>query len=259
MPAVAVPFADSANLGGAAVITGQTSRGGSHGPTNDGRVKPDLSTKASPSAAPTAPPGTAWWPAAVVRKRSARWHRGSSSSTCATTRRSSPGLGTTPPPSPLVPATMCGYGYVRLRGNGPPRTPLAPSKIREFLGRLFDSRFATEQARPTAPLPPNSAFSFAIPKGVLGSISNPVHSLVLNVTITNATGPGTCRCRRAGGGPGSDVGPQCRSAPARRWPTSWKCRSGPSAKSPSTPAVVGTSSSTSWVSPPPTTPTSSTR
>ena len=49
---IAVPFADSKNLGEATVI-GQTSRGGSHGPTNDGRVKPDLSTKTSPSASPT--------------------------------------------------------------------------------------------------------------------------------------------------------------------------------------------------------------
>lgn len=33
---IVVPFADSKNLGEATVI-GQTSRGGSHGPTNDGR------------------------------------------------------------------------------------------------------------------------------------------------------------------------------------------------------------------------------
>ena len=176
---IAVPFADSKNLGAATVI-GQTSRGGSHGPTNDGRVKPDLSTKTSPSASPTAQAAGA---AAVVRSalgemkpwQLVQYFRNYTTIVAGTEYH--------PTTEPTVPSNNVGYGYVSLRGNGPPRTPLAPSKILASSFRLFDSRIATGKRTSTAPLPPNSAYSIEFGDQVgLGPNGGYPQTLLLNIT-----------------------------------------------------------------------------
>jgi hypothetical protein len=252
---IAVPFADSKNLGEATVI-GQTSRGGSHGPTNDGRVKPDLSTKTSPSASPTAQAAGA---AAVVRSalgemkpwQLVQYFRNYTTIVAGTEYH--------PTTEPTVPSNNVGYGYVSLRGNGPPRTPLAPSKINASSFRLLTAG----SRRASAPPPRRyrrTAHTASSSATRLASAPMAVTRKPCSSTSRSRTppAPGMCRCRRAGGASRDRRRSSMSSAPARRWPTSWRCRSGPSAKSPSTPAAAGTSSSTLWVAQPASTPTSST-
>lgn len=165
-----------------------------------------------------------------------------------------------PTTEPTVPSNNVGYGYVSLRGNGPPRTPLAPTRSGEFLpvvrqpDRDGQAHLHRVRYRRTAHTASSSATRLA--SAPMAVTRKPCSS-----TSRSRTPPARVCAGVAGvGGASRDRRrSSMSSAPARRWPTSWKCRSGPSAKSPSTPAVVGTSSSTSWVSPPPTTPTSSTR
>ncbi|MEQ1700238.1 MAG: hypothetical protein ABMA25_09010 [Ilumatobacteraceae bacterium] len=195
----AASFADSRNAASAAIAA--TDAFGANGPTNDGRIKPDLTadgcfptsvygdcagddTYRSSDVATAIASGTAAvvqqtfgplpaWQVLQYMKSMPAWSGG---------QYAIPGLNTL-----LLPNNDAGHGAIKLRGNGP--RPTASDQIMEWYGvansRLIDTRVASVRRPTTAPMLPGSTLAVYVPISLL--TGSPERVVVLNVTSVNPT------------------------------------------------------------------------
>ena len=191
----AIPFADSRNLGAASV--GYAGLSSAQGPTNDGRYKPDLT---APGCVPTSVYGPCGMNNSYVATDVASAAAAGTAATFLSAfgpmapwqlvqwfRNYAPtawnGVGN---PYPVWPNNVYGYGQMRVTTPDSPAT--TPTRFVSSSRRILDTRIASNARNTTAPLPPNSAMNMLIPDARIGMMTQ--GTVVLNVTIVKATGPG---------------------------------------------------------------------
>lgn len=198
----AVPFADSRNLG-ELTVSGTSGFSPSQGPTNEGRLKPDIQ-------APTCHATTVYGPCATNDSYySADFSTAHATGAAAVVLDAlgpmqpwqiaqyfrnysqTPATGTTWQAVPAIPNSVDGYGTLSLFGSGPSHTPPVATTFVPETGRVYDTRnYSVLRGYSNAPLPVNSAFSYKFFDGFVSPAPPKRLSVVLNITVTNATGPG---------------------------------------------------------------------
>lgn len=192
----AASFADTRNPG-AAAVTARTYLG-SDGPTNDGRIKPDLT---GPDCVATSIYGCSGDSAYVSGDSTTA----AAAATAAVVlgalgpmqpwqlveylKANAPRVSATfpTPGGPLRPNNSDGYGSIDLRGSGPRNLPVVPRRLLGEPQRLVDTRIFTAARPTTEPLPPGASLRAAVPN--LYGVGD-ARFVILNVTIVKAIKPG---------------------------------------------------------------------
>lgn len=219
--AAAVGFADTKNPGAATI--GHYGLYSSMGPTNDGRIKPDLTTDAC-------------WPNSVTGEcylsDSYNSAEVASAITAGTAAVALEGLGPMKPAQlvqflrnnassdsaldaaePLVvPSNQMGFGEVRLRGIGPQTATYGASRYTSKMRHVIDTRVANNVRAGTAPIARNASLTLHVDNEYV-SPPDATRLVAINLTTLGTLGAGVVQVGPAGWMiPGSSTSMTIRAA-----------------------------------------------
>ncbi len=204
--AAAVGFADTKNPGAATI--GHIGSYSSMGPTNDRRIKPDLTSDGCwPTSVYGPCDGTNKFPSAETATAIA-------TGTAAVVLD---GLGPLRPAQLVqfmrnngstdsaldaaepveLPSNSWGYGEVRLRGSGPNISPYRATRYMPSMRHVIDTRVANNVRAGTAPIARNASLTLHV-ENVYGSQNDESRLMAINLTTTGTLGAGTVQVGPAG-------------------------------------------------------------